>query len=51
MHGLANATMMRALRAVSSEKGRDPRDFALVAYGGSGPIHAAASPPSSASGR
>ena len=33
--------MMRALRAVSSEKGRDPRDFALVAYGGSGPVHAA----------
>ena len=32
--------MMRALRSVSSEKGRDPRDFALVAYGGSGPIHA-----------
>ena len=33
---------MRALRAVSTEKGRDPRDFALVAYGGSGPVHAAA---------
>ena len=33
--------MMRALRAVSSEKGRDPREFALVAYGGSGPVHAA----------
>ena len=41
VHGLANASMMRALRAVSSEKGRDPKDFALVAYGGSGPIHAA----------
>ena len=40
IHGLANAAMMRALRSVSSEKGRDPRDFALVAYGGSGPIHA-----------
>ena len=34
--------MMRALRAVSTEKGRDPRDFALLAYGGSGPVHAAA---------
>ena len=34
--------MMRALRAVSTEKGRDPRDFVLVAYGGSGPVHAAA---------
>ncbi|HEY1365880.1 MAG TPA: hydantoinase B/oxoprolinase family protein [Gaiellaceae bacterium] len=42
IHGLANATMMRALRAVSTEKGRDPRDFVLLAYGGSGPVHAAA---------
>ena len=33
---------MRALRAVSTEKGRDPADFALLAYGGSGPVHAAA---------
>jgi N-methylhydantoinase B/oxoprolinase/acetone carboxylase alpha subunit len=41
IHGLANASMMRALRSVSSEKGRDPREFALVAYGGSGPVHAA----------
>ena len=40
IHGLANAAMMRALRSVSSEKGRDPQEFALVAYGGSGPIHA-----------
>lgn len=38
---LADAQMMRALRAVSSERGRDPRRFALVAYGGAGPIHAA----------
>ncbi len=42
IHELANAAMMRALRAVSSEKGRDPSDFALLAYGGSGPVHAAA---------
>ncbi len=42
IHELANASMMRALRAVSSEKGRNPSDFALVAYGGSGPVHAAA---------
>jgi 5-oxoprolinase (ATP-hydrolysing) len=41
IHELANASMMRALRAVSSEKGRDPADFALIAYGGSGPVHAA----------
>jgi 5-oxoprolinase (ATP-hydrolysing) len=42
VHELANATMMRALRAVSTEKGRDPADFVLIAYGGSGPVHAAA---------
>ena len=41
IHRIANARMTRALRSVSSEKGRDPRDFALVAYGGSGPMHAA----------
>jgi N-methylhydantoinase A/oxoprolinase/acetone carboxylase beta subunit len=40
IHAIANARMTRALRSVSSEKGRDPRDFALVAYGGSGPVHA-----------
>ena len=42
IHDLANGTMMRALRAVSTEKGRDPSDFVLLAYGGSGPVHAAA---------
>ena len=42
IHDLANGTMMRALRAVSTEKGRDPSDFVLIAYGGSGPVHAAA---------
>ena len=41
IHRIANARMTRALRSVSSEKGRDPRDFALIAYGGAGPIHAA----------
>jgi N-methylhydantoinase A len=40
IHRIANARMTRALRSVSSEKGRDPRDFALIAYGGAGPIHA-----------
>src|SRR5262249_22423371 len=39
---IANAAMMRALRAVSTERGRDPRDFTLVCFGGAGPIHAAA---------
>jgi N-methylhydantoinase A len=38
---VANAAMMRALRAVSTERGRDPRQFALIAFGGAGPIHAA----------
>jgi N-methylhydantoinase B/oxoprolinase/acetone carboxylase alpha subunit len=42
IHELANGAMMRALRAVSTEKGRDPGDFVLIAYGGSGPVHAAA---------
>jgi 5-oxoprolinase (ATP-hydrolysing)/N-methylhydantoinase A len=42
VHDLANATTMRALRAVSTERGRDPADFVLIAYGGSGPVHAAA---------
>jgi N-methylhydantoinase A len=32
--------MARALRAVSTERGQDPRSFALLAFGGNGPIHA-----------
>ncbi|MFT4922568.1 MAG: N-methylhydantoinase A, partial [Haloarculaceae archaeon] len=39
---VANATMERALRVVSVERGYDPREFALVAYGGAGPLHATA---------
>ena len=35
-----NAEMLRALRIVSVERGHDPRDFALVAFGGAGPLHA-----------
>ena len=38
---LATATMMRAIRAVSVERGRDPRQFALLAFGGNGPLFAA----------
>jgi N-methylhydantoinase A len=34
--------MLRALRVVSVERGFDPRDFALVAFGGAGPLHACA---------
>ena len=41
VHILANSNMGRALRAVSSERGRDPRKFSLMAFGGGGPIHAA----------
>ncbi|MCE2469641.1 MAG: hydantoinase/oxoprolinase family protein [Dehalococcoidia bacterium] len=37
---VANAVMERAMRAVSLERGFDPRDFALVAFGGAGPQHA-----------
>lgn len=38
---VVNSNMMRAIRNVSVEKGYNPRDFALLAYGGAGPIHAA----------
>ena len=41
VHTLANVKMGGALRAVSSERGRDPRRFAMIAFGGSGPVHAA----------
>jgi len=40
VHLIANATMLRALRGVSSEKGRDPSQFVLMAIGGNGPVHA-----------
>jgi len=36
---IANSHMALALRAVSVERGRDPRDFCLVASGGAGPLH------------
>lgn len=39
---VANANMERALRVVSVERGYDPREFALVAFGGAGPLHATA---------
>jgi N-methylhydantoinase A len=41
IHVIANENMARAVRAVTTERGRDPRDFTLVAFGGSGPVHAA----------
>lgn len=37
---VANATMARALRKVSLERGHDPAEFTLVAFGGAGPLHA-----------
>ena len=37
---VVNAEMLRAIRVVSIERGHDPRDFALVAFGGAGPLHA-----------
>ena len=42
-HGIravANAAMSRAIRAVTVERGRDPRDLTLIAIGGNGGIHA-----------
>ena len=39
---VVNAEMLRALRLVSVERGHDPRDFALIAFGGAGPLHACA---------
>jgi N-methylhydantoinase A len=39
---VVDAEMLRALRVVSVERGHDPREFALVAFGGAGPLHACA---------
>jgi N-methylhydantoinase A len=39
---VANAEMTRALRLVTVERGIDPRDHALLAFGGAGPLHAVA---------
>jgi len=39
---VANADMTRAIRAVTVERGHDPRQFGLCAFGGAGPMHAAA---------
>ena len=37
---VANANMERAIRVVSVQRGFDPRDFALLAFGGAGGMHA-----------
>ncbi|MBM3599970.1 MAG: hydantoinase/oxoprolinase family protein, partial [Alphaproteobacteria bacterium] len=39
--GLAIGNIVRAIQLVSTERGRDPRDYVLVAFGGAGPLHAA----------
>ena len=39
-HRIAISNMIRAIRAVSSERGRDPRDYAMVPFGGNGPLFA-----------
>jgi N-methylhydantoinase A len=41
VHRVANAAMARALRAVSTERGHDPRELCMLAFGGNGPVHAA----------
>jgi N-methylhydantoinase A len=38
---IAASNMMRAIRAVSTERGRDPREYTLFAFGGNGPVFAA----------
>ena len=38
---IAASNMMRAIKAVSTERGRDPRDYVLFAFGGNGPVFAA----------
>jgi N-methylhydantoinase A len=38
---VVTANMARAIRVISVQRGYDPRDYALVAFGGAGPLHAA----------
>jgi N-methylhydantoinase A len=40
VHCVANASMAAAIRVVTVQRGIDPRDFTLVAFGGAGPLHA-----------
>ncbi len=42
VYRVANATMTRTIRSVTVERGHDPREFTLVAFGGAGPMHATA---------
>src|SRR5690606_24920086 len=38
---IVTANMVQAIRVISVERGYDPREFALIAFGGAGPLHAA----------
>lgn len=40
VHAVANASMANAMRAMTIQRGFDPRDFGVVAFGGAGPAHA-----------
>ena len=40
IHAIINSRMAQALRLVSIERGADPRELALIAFGGAGPVHA-----------
>ena len=40
IHAVVNSNMETAMRVISIERGRDPRQYGLVAFGGAGPIHA-----------
>ena len=40
-HLVANATMVRAIKGVTTYRGRDPRDFSIFAFGGNGGVHGA----------
>jgi len=42
IHEIANSAMASAIRMVTVQRGIDPRTFTLVAFGGAGPVHAAA---------
>ncbi|WP_440008387.1 hydantoinase/oxoprolinase family protein [Halomicrococcus sp. SG-WS-1] len=42
VYRVANANMARAIRSATVERGHDPREFGLVAFGGAGPMHAGA---------
>jgi len=41
IHLVANATMVRAIKGVTTYRGRDPRDFSIFAFGGNGGVHGA----------